>query len=70
MIEHEQGGKKLYIDKENGKIGLKICYHGSARPFSTKKPQLCSKNHPQKVKGTALELLPGLACPEPCDPKF
>jgi hypothetical protein len=30
---------KLYVDKEIGKKGLKICYHGGARPFSTKKPQ-------------------------------
>jgi hypothetical protein len=43
MVKHEQGENKLYVDKEIRKIGLKICYHGSARPFSTKKAPILLK---------------------------
>jgi hypothetical protein len=62
---------KLYVDKEIGKNGLKICYHGSARPFSTKTPELSSNNHQKnRVEGAALEFSPGLVPPGPCEAKL
>ena len=58
--------RKRCILTDNGENWLKMCCPGSARPFGTKKHQLCPKNTPKK-KSRALPLCShrGLRAPDP-----
>ena len=55
--------RKRCILTENGGNRLKMCYPGSARPFGTKKHQLCPKNTQKKSQGRCPRAPTGACAP-------